>query len=130
MKTLYVCQICNSDNVEVKAWVKPNRNNEYQEEIERELGWCCDEQLHTVIDVVELNDDAKVIGFQVFGKEGTAREDEMHPLMEDISSVYSLKQAQKMLMNENNGQNQWKLLTIWDTDIEKPTRMFEGDPRA
>ncbi|MDZ7785961.1 MAG: hypothetical protein U5L95_02460 [Candidatus Saccharibacteria bacterium] len=117
-KTVYVCQNCNSDNVEVKAWVKPNRNNEYQEEIGEEVGWCCDEQLHAVIEAVELNEDAKVIGFQVFGEDGTTQEGLTHPLMEDSSSVYSLKQAHQMLTG--NDDNQWQLLTIWDTDIENP----------
>lgn len=124
-KTLYVCQNCNSDNVEVKAWVKPNNNNEYVDEVESEaLGWCCDEELHAVIETAELNEDAKVIGFQVINEQ----DGEMHPDMDGSFCIYSLKQAQKML----NGQerNQWQLLTIWDGDVEEPTMMFEGDPRA
>lgn len=122
-KTVYVCQNCNSDNVEVKAWVKPNKKNEYSEEVEGELGWCCDEELHAVIDVVELNDNAKVIGFQVVGEQGSKQEGKLHPDVIGSFCIYSLSQVQKMLMNSDDDE-QWQLLTIWDTGIEKPTMMF------
>lgn len=134
-KTLYICTHCQSDNVQVKAWVEPNKNNAYVDEVEGdELGWCCDEELHTVIDTAELNDDAKVIGFQVVGEDGSEQEGEMHPNMDASFCVYSLKQAQEMLNDKRNHSSvhdeQWRLLTIWDGDVEEPTLMFSGDPRS
>jgi hypothetical protein len=130
MKTVYICTNCNSDNVQVKAWVEPNKNNAYVDEVEGdELGWCCDEELSVVIETAELRDDAHVIGFQVVGIAGTEAEGEINPYMDSSFCVYSLKQAQQIL-NQDEKFGIWKLLTIWETDIEKPTMMFEGDPRA
>lgn len=126
MKTVYVCMHCQSDNVQVKAWVKPNDNNEYVDEVPDEMGWCCDEQLVADIQTAELRDDARVIGFQVVGEEGTQLEGEIHPDMDASFCVYNLKQAHQMLDDENN----WRLLTIWEGDVEEPQMMFEGDPRS
>ena len=131
MKTLYVCTHCNSDNVQVKAWVEPNNNNAYVEEVEGDpLGWCCDCQLNSVIETVELRDDAEVVGFQVVGEDGTAQEGEIHPHMDASFCIYNLDQAKSMLDDDNQGMEQWRLLTIWTGDVEEPTMMFEGDPRA
>lgn len=127
--TVYLCSHCNSDNVQVKAWVRPNNNYEFVDECPEELGWCTDEQLHAEIHTAELRDDAKVIGFQVVGEEGTAQEGEIHPDMNDSFCVYSLKQAEKMLRRTNPTGEQWQLLTIWSGDIEEPVLMFKGDPR-
>ena len=130
MKTLYVCTHCQSDNVQVKAWVEPNKNNTYVDEVEGdEMGWCCDEELHAVIETAELRDDARVIGFQVVGEDGTAQEGEIHPDMDASFCVYNLKQAQKMLQTDNES-GIWRLLAIWEGDVEEPTLMFSGDPRA
>ena len=127
-KTVYICTHCQSDNVEVKAWVRPNNNNEYVDEVEGdEMGWCCDEELHAVIETAELRDDARVIGFQVVGEDGSPQEGEIHPDMDASFCIYNLSQAHQMLDDENN---QWRLLTIWETDIEEPQMMFSGDPRS
>ena len=129
-KTVYQCTHCQSDNVEVKAWVRPNNNNEYVDEVEGdEMGWCCDEQLHADIQTAELRDDAKVIGFQVVGEEGSEAEGEINPHMDASFCVYNLSQAKQMLEADKKF-GIWRLLTIWDTDIEEPTMMFKGDPRA
>jgi hypothetical protein len=128
-KTVYICTHCNSDKVQIKAWVNPNNNNEFVDEVPDELGWCEDEQLHGEIQTAELRADAKVIGFQVVGEDGTEQEGEIHPGMDASFCIYSLKQAQSMLGDNNHGDEQWRLLTIWTGDIEEPTMMFEGDPR-
>jgi len=129
-KCLYICTHCNSDNVQVKAWVKPNQGNLYVDEIEGdELGWCDDCNLTSEIQTAELKKNAKVLGFQVIGEDGTKEEGEIHPHMDASFCIYSLEQARAMLDDNNNGDEQWQLLTIWSGDVEEPTFMFEGDPR-
>jgi hypothetical protein len=131
-KTVYVCSHCNSDNVQVKAWVRPNQGHAFVDEVCEgdELGWCDDEQLSSVIDTVEMKRSAKVIGFQVWGDDGSEQDGEMHPHMDASFCVYNLDQAKSMMDDTNNGEEQWKLMTIWTDTIEEPTMMFEGDPRG
>jgi hypothetical protein len=131
-KTLYLCMHCGSDNVQVKAWVSPNDNHQFVDEVEGdEMGWCWDEELHSEIQTAELREDAKVIGFQVVGEDTTPVEGEMHPDMDASFCVYNLKQAQQMLQSNNcvDSCGYWRLLTIWEGDIEEPTMMFKGEPR-
>ncbi|MBN1183463.1 MAG: hypothetical protein JXB49_14330 [Bacteroidales bacterium] len=130
-KTVYLCPNCQSDNVQIKAWVKPNEDYKFVDEVNvgDELGWCEDEQLPTYIETAELKADAKVVGFQVVGEDGTSEEGEIHPDMDASFCIYNLSQANKMLERTNLTGEQWRLLTIWEGDIEEPTMMFEGDPR-
>jgi hypothetical protein len=131
MKTIYICAHCNSDNVQVKSWTQPNQGHAFVDEIEGdELGWCCDEELHAEIQTAQLEDNAEVIGFQVCGEDGTPQEGEIHPDMDASFCVYSLDQANAMMDDDNNGDEQWQLLTIWTGDVEEPTMMFEGLPRG
>lgn len=123
MEARYICSHCGSDNVQVKAWVKPNDNYKYVGEVEGdELGWCDDCQLPSVIDTVEMNVQNKVIGFQV----DLDNNDEMHPDMSASFCVYSLPQVNKMIEQD---KNRWSLLAIYEDTIEEPTMMFKGDPR-
>jgi len=130
--TVYICSHCNSDNVQVKAWVRPNSNYEFVDECPEELGWCEDEQLHAELHTAELSDDAKVIGFQVCGEDGMANEGKLHPDIQTPSCVYSLSQANEMLEKSNDSYVNyvWRLLTIWSGDIEEPVIMFKGNPRG
>lgn len=135
-KTVYICTHCNSDNVQIKAWVKPvaycqHINYEFVDECPEELGWCEDEQLHAEVQTAEVRADAKVIGFQVVGEDGMANEGKLHPDITTPSSVYSLSQTKEMLKKSNDSyvNYTWRLLTIWTGDIEKPIQMFKGDPR-
>jgi len=125
-KTITICTHCGSDNVQVKAWVKPNENNKFVDYVEGdELGWCDDCQLHSVVNSVELKTNAKVIGFQVVGEDGTPMEGHIHSGMAGSFCVYNLSHAKKML----NIGNYWRLLTIWSGDVEDATMMFKGNPR-
>ena len=130
-KTIYICTYCNSDNVQIKAWVKPNENNLFVAEVNNgdELGWCNDCNLTTVIQTVAVKKNAKIIGFQVVGEDGTPEEGEMHPHIDASFCVYSLPQARAMLDDNDNGNERWRLMTIWEGDIEEPTMMFTGDPQ-
>ena len=128
-RTDYVCSNCNSNNVEVKAWIKPNEDNQMVDFVEDiDIGWCDDCQLSSVIETKDVNGFENVVGFQVIGEDGTAEEGKNHPHMYSKISIYNITQAQSMLDDDNNSK-QWKLLAIWTNDIEKPFRMFDGDPR-
>jgi hypothetical protein len=127
-KTVYICSHCNSDNVQVQAWVRPNQGMQYVDEVAEGdvMGWCDDENLSSVIDTAEVKRRHKVVGFQVESDDG---KHEIHPHMDGSFCLYSLEQARAMMDDDNNGDEQWKLLAIWDGDVEEPTMMFEGDPR-
>ena len=127
-KTKYVCAHCNSNNVQVKAWIKPNSNQVVDFVEDSEIGWCDDCQLSSVIETKDVDGFENVVGFQVIGEDGTAEEGKNHPHMYSKISIYNITQAQSMLDDDNNSK-QWKLLAIWTNDIEKPFRMFDGDPR-
>jgi len=131
-KTVYMCSHCNSDSVQVKAWVRPNEGMKYVDEVSEgdEPGWCDDCGLHAVIDTAEVKRRDVVIGFQVCGDDCSNEAGKFHPLMKSEKHVYSLNQARVMLDNNHGGQEQWNLLAIWIADVEEPTLMFEGDPRA
>lgn len=117
----YVCNHCGSDNVQIKAWVRPNKNNEYVKD-DNETGFCDDCNLHAIIDTCKMNVRTKVIGYQV----KLSTQDVMHPDMSASFCVYSLPQAKKMISQD---PNDWQLLTIYDDTIEDPTMMFNGDCR-
>ena len=128
-KTIYICSYCNSDKVQIKAWVRPNQDMKYVNEVEGELSWCDDCGLITITDTVEVNVRHEVVGFQVIGNNDTREEGKFHPHMESEKHIYSLNQTKSMLDDNNEGDEQWQLRTIWTTDIEKPEFMFKGDPR-
>lgn len=130
-KTIYQCTHCNSDNVQVKAWVRPNQGNEYVDEVNEgdELGWCDDCQKSVYVETASVKRRAHVIGFQVMDDANNATD--QHPHMDASFCVYNLDQARSMLDDDNLGdeRGKWQLVTIWDDTIEEPTIMFEGDPR-
>ena len=127
-RTVYICSHCNSDNVQVKAWVRPNQGMLYVDEVNEgdEMGWCDDCNLSAVIETAEVKRRANVIGFQVISDDDKI---DMHPHMDASFCLYSLDQARSMMDDDNNGDEQWKLLAIWTDDVEEPTMMFETDPR-
>jgi len=131
-ENVHVCDFCGSDNVQTKAWVRPNKNNEYVDMASEEINdnYCDDCEENSCLTVVEKNVRHKVIGFQVVGDNGTAQDGEMHPHMDASFCVYSLDQANSMMDDDNNGDEQWTLLAIWTDTVEEPTMMFEGDPRG
>ena len=130
-RTVYVCRNCNSDNVQTRAWVSPNNNNEFVDEIDDdEMGWCEDCHSDAIIEVREFDEHPYVhLGYQVCVKDNTGQEPEMHPDMENRFCVYNLEQARKMLRDNDRGFEFWKLQFIRLGDIKEPISMFEGDPR-
>lgn len=132
MENVHVCDFCDSDNVQTKAWVNPNKNNKFVDLISDEMNdnYCDDCEQNTTLTVVQKNSRHDVIGFQVIGEDGSKEEGEIHPNMEASFCVYSLDQAKAMINDTNNGEEQWRLLSVWTNDIEEPTMMFEDhDPR-
>ena len=125
-KCVEICTHCNSDNVQIKAWVKPNQNNEFVDLTEDSIGWCEDCQDNVHIEGADLKADAKVVGFQVVGEDGCEEAGHMHPDMDASFCLYSLSQARNMLKKDRK----WRLLAIWTGDIEEPTMMFDSDPRS
>ena len=131
-ENVHVCDFCGSDNVQTKAWVRPNQNNLFVDIASEEINdnYCDDCDQNSCLTVVKKNVRHSVIGFQVWGDDGTAQDGEMHPHMDASFCVYSLDQANSMMDDDNNGDEQWKLMAIWTDTVEEPTMMFETDPRG
>lgn len=130
-KTVWVCPDCNSDNVQFKTWTFANTMTATNDECPMEDGdcHCKDCESTSILITATLKPSAKVIGFQVVGVEGTKTEGEIHPEMDASFCIYNLKDVNKMILNDDGGRDSWRLLTIWEGDVEEPTMMFEGDPR-
>lgn len=129
-RTDYVCAHCNSNNVQVKGWIKCNENNQVVDFVhENEIGSCNDCRLHSIIETKEVNSGTDVIGFQVVGEKGTKEEGKTHPHMDSITSIYNLTQAKSMLDDKNDDEEQWQLLAVWTDDIKNPFWMFDDNPR-
>lgn len=57
-KTRFVCHECGSENIEIKAWVAPNRNNEYVEDCEDTPEcWCNECHQRVKMDIKDLSTD-------------------------------------------------------------------------
>ena len=128
-KFYVLCNNCGSDNVEIKQWVNPNTGliGDITSDNDDEDVWCNDCETHSGVCGNTLKDDAKIIGYQVVGKEDTEFNGEIHPHMDASFCIYSLSQARVMLMDDDDN---WRLLAIWEGDIEDPTFMFSGNPRT
>jgi hypothetical protein len=124
MKTVSLCSNCHGDKVQTKMWVEINTNAVLDScsDGEDDDNYCPDCQQHTDTYLAELNDDAKVIGFQVVSNDNKG---EIHPNMDASFCVYSLSQCQEMMDDDDS----WRLLAIYTNDIEEPTMMFKGKPR-
>lgn len=123
-KKLWVCSNCNSSNVQVKAWVDPNNNNNYIGEVsdgEPNDNYCTDCDGHHRLVYSTLKFTAKIEGYQVVGCDNTKHEGDIHPKMDGSFCIYSLEQAKEMIDDDML----WRLQTIWSGDIEEPTFMFE-----
>ena len=124
--TLHLCPECNSDNVQLKAWVRPNQNNKLVDYLTDQVtdGFCDDCHQHVITDTVEMNVRHKVIGFTVCNDNPA----QVHPRIIDNKMVYNLLDADEMLRDLTT-DGDWKLKTLWTDDISDPVKMFSGDPR-
>lgn len=123
MSTRYYCEHCGSDNVQVKAWVKPNLGNKYVGEVHDDIidCWCDDCDTHSRVKSKSMNVRTKVIGFQVHNHNGR-----MHPDISTNLCVYSKPQSVIMIVNK---YPEYKLKAIYEDTIGSPIMMFKGDPR-
>ena len=137
-KKIWVCTKCGSSNVQYKSWVNANTGKctDGMINVDEDDCWCKDCEIHAEIKLVELKADAHVIGFQVVGIDGSCNEGSIHPEMLDAKSIYCLSQANVILniktLNPNKiGYNKdWRLLAIWNNEIENPNMMYLGsNPR-
>lgn len=128
IKTVWVCPDCGSDNVQFKTWTDANTMIATHDECPMGDCYCKDCESTSLLIKTTLKSSAKVIGFQVVGVEGTKTEDEIHPDMDASFCVYNLKEANEMI-NNNGGRDNWRLLSIWEGDVEEPTMIFEGNVR-
>jgi Zn finger protein HypA/HybF involved in hydrogenase expression len=127
-KTIWICPDCGSDNVQFKTWTFANTMiAEYP--MEDGDCYCKDCESTSLLITTTLKPSAKVIGFQVVGIEETKQEGHIHRTMDASFCVYNLSEANKMILDNQEGKEGWRLLTIWEGDIEEPTMMFEGNPR-
>jgi len=123
-----LCSQCGSDNIDVHELVNPNTNKVKRSEYRNELGLCNDCGQPCTICFSTLKADAQVIGFQVLSDDDDS---EIHPDMVTGKHIYSLSIANDMIKRGcRNPEQQWRLLAIWDGDIENPVFTFTGDPRA
>ena len=122
MKTVIVCDVCGSDNVQSKAWVRPNQGNAFVDLMTDEVqdNHCDDCNAGVSTTSVEKSMRSQVIGFQVVDADVN-----MHPHMDASFCLYNLEQARSMLDDDNQGDEQWELLAIWTGEVEEPTFMFE-----
>lgn len=129
-KTLWLCPICGSDNVQFKTWTNANTFQATDDEcpMEDDDCHCKDCESNGTLIHQEMPFLKKVIGFQVVSNpDGEFGAGHIHPEMDGSFCIYSLSQAKKMM----DGNDDWKLLTIWSGDIENPVIMFgfENKPR-
>jgi len=69
--------------------------------------------------VLKRTTDKPLLGYQVVDKNNIP-----HPDMDASFCIYSLDQANEMILNSDD-QKIWSLLSIYEGDIEEPTMMFE-----
>jgi len=129
-KTLWVCPICGSDNVQFKTWTDANIFQATCDEcpMEDQDCHCKDCESNATLFLQEMPYLKEVIGFQVIGHDGVGHKI-LHPKMENNSCVYNLSQAREMIDEYFEDWRNFNLVTIWSGDIEEPTMMFKGNPR-
>lgn len=124
--------IAASQDVEVVIVDHDNLKNDTEEAV-KELGNVLEPDLimskwdmETSISVIKkqyseefkLKMGTKLLGYQVVNENN-----ELHPKMNGSFCVYSSEQARKMI-DDQNMYNKWRLLPIYEGDIEDPTIMY------
>lgn len=129
-KLVHLCGNCASDNIQFRAWVNPNNEEEIEYILDdgdlKEDHYCLDCNKNMIPFTDEMNVQKKIIGYQVIhvlDKMPTSTE--FHPEIKHPYQVFSLPQAKKMIKDSE----QWQLFTIWSGDFIKPEMMFKGELR-
>ena len=127
----YYCPECGSINVQQKAWVGLNDSDVDWESSNDLFEYLCNDCYHRFdkIDtkVFDCHNGRVVIeGYQVVMD--TNNGVEIHPEMAGSFCLYSLSQANDIILRHDTGT--WRLQTCYKGDVEEPTLMYEGkDPR-
>lgn len=123
-KNVFICDECQSDNVEYLIWYNPNKSNTIDIDALNAVNVHCNDCGGSGIVLIKTNVAAKVVGYQVVSN-AKSEKTEMHPDMDNEFCLYNLTQARKML----SSGSQWQLLAIWSGEITGSIQMFEGSPR-
>lgn len=130
-KSVHLCAHCASDNIQFKAWVNPNEEDEIEYFIDdsnpEEDNYCNDCGTHGNVFTDDIPINKHVIGYQVIHVLDKAPlKTEFHPNVTKENQVFNLKQAKYMI--EDNPEI-WQLFTIWSGDFDSPEIIFKGEPR-
>lgn len=123
---MLVCEECGSKDIEQKAWVDAN-TNEYKDTAsdgDTEDNYCNKCGAHARFineeDFEGVKSTKKVVGYQVVDVNNN-----IHPHIEGSWIVLSKPEAIELIKSY---EAKWKLLTIFEGDIEEGNKTFEGDP--
>jgi hypothetical protein len=130
VKTLYRCPHCQSDNVEVKMWVKANTNEISSSDANNcnEDSFCNDCCGDGAIQLDTIPYLHNLVGFRVVNKSG-----DYHPKLKSINGalICNLYQASEMLEDvDKDGNTQWKLQSVWAEEVDESLHIFGGEPRG
>ena len=127
IKQMWVCSECGSIHVQSKVWVNLNGSSiDWDSSLDLEEHYCQDCE-HTGVklkNIKTVNGAVKVQGYQVESSDA-----EIHPAMDASFCLYSLEQANEMLL-DRSVHGEWYLKAYYKGDVEEPTLMFKGkNPR-
>ena len=127
-KQMWVCLSCGSIHVQqTNAVINLNDNTiDWDERLGGEEYECQDSGHRTtpkLRTIKTVNGAVRVAGYQVRDVA-----ENVHPDMVNDKSLYSLEQANKMLL-DNSVEWKWYLKAVYRHDFEGQVKMFKGNPR-
>jgi len=126
---MWVCLSCGSIHVQqLHAVVNLNENTIDWDRSMDLAEYECQDSGHRTNPVLRtiktVNGAVRVAGYQVRDVA-----ENVHPDMVNDKALYSLEQANKMLL-DNSVEWKWYLKAVYRHDFEGQVKMFEGNPRA
>lgn len=126
-RQMWVCLSCGSIHVQQKVWADLNSSSiDWDGSSDLDEYYCEDSKHRTkpVLRTIKtVNGAVRVTGYQV--RDVTEK---THPAMSNDKALYSLKQANEMLL-DNSVEWKWYLKAVYRHDFEGQVKMFEGNPR-
>lgn len=118
-KSIMICSNCGSDNVLTIGSIN-DRTQTAQ-------GYCSDCCITGEIHRSEFSETDHIIGFQVI----KTKDGELHDSITYDNQIYDISQCKDMMRLSwgTLKNNSYKLLSIWNIDIDNPKVMFDGDMR-
>ena len=125
-RQMYVCLSCGSIHVQQKVWADLNSSSIDWDGSSDLDEYYCEDSKHRTTPVLRtiktVNGAVRVEGYQVRDVAG-----DIHPAMSNNKSLYSLEQANEMLLDDTPGY--WYLKAVYRHDFEGQVKMFTGKPR-